>query len=251
MRSPTAGIPRSVAVLLTSVAAWQPPHRRRSDHPRRAHQLRRDRALPGGAGPVRAAGRPVPRPARAARTSAARPRDGRMVALVASADGVLDPAAARKAGRPVLLVVGGHPRGRDRRQGRRVRAAARSAGRPAAARRWRAVTVVFVPVFNVDGHERFGPNQRPNQRGPAPDRVSHHRPEPEPEPRLGEGRRARDGGAAGAVRHLGSGDAGRPARHRRRQVRARRGGDGGSGTRRSRRVAAGRADAERSADGRA
>jgi hypothetical protein len=25
---------------------------------------------------------------------------------------------------------------------------------------------VFVPVFNVDGHERFGPNQRPNQRGP-------------------------------------------------------------------------------------
>ena len=28
------------------------------------------------------------------------------------------------------------------------------------------MTVVFVPVFNVDGHERFGPNQRPNQRGP-------------------------------------------------------------------------------------
>ena len=28
------------------------------------------------------------------------------------------------------------------------------------------VTVVFVPVFNVDGHERFGPNNRPNQVGP-------------------------------------------------------------------------------------
>lgn len=28
------------------------------------------------------------------------------------------------------------------------------------------LTLVFVPVFNVDGHERFGPNQRPNQRGP-------------------------------------------------------------------------------------
>ncbi len=27
--------------------------------------------------------------------------------------------------------------------------------------------VVFVPVFNIDGHERFGPNHRPNQRGPA------------------------------------------------------------------------------------
>ena len=28
------------------------------------------------------------------------------------------------------------------------------------------VTAVFVPVFNVDGHERFGPNNRPNQVGP-------------------------------------------------------------------------------------
>ena len=25
---------------------------------------------------------------------------------------------------------------------------------------------VFVPVFNVDGHERFGRNNRPNQLGP-------------------------------------------------------------------------------------
>lgn len=30
-----------------------------------------------------------------------------------------------------------------------------------------AVDVVFIPVVNPDGHERFGPNQRPNQRGPA------------------------------------------------------------------------------------
>jgi hypothetical protein len=29
-----------------------------------------------------------------------------------------------------------------------------------------AVDVVFVPVINPDGHERFGPNNRPNQRGP-------------------------------------------------------------------------------------
>lgn len=28
------------------------------------------------------------------------------------------------------------------------------------------VRVVFVPTFNVDGHERFGRNNRPNQRGP-------------------------------------------------------------------------------------
>ena len=30
-----------------------------------------------------------------------------------------------------------------------------------------AVTVVVVPVYNVDGHERFGTNNRPNQRGPT------------------------------------------------------------------------------------
>ena len=30
-----------------------------------------------------------------------------------------------------------------------------------------AVDVVFVPVLNPDGHERFGPNHRPNQRGPV------------------------------------------------------------------------------------
>lgn len=29
-----------------------------------------------------------------------------------------------------------------------------------------AVSIVFIPVLNPDGHERFGPNHRPNQRGP-------------------------------------------------------------------------------------
>ena len=29
------------------------------------------------------------------------------------------------------------------------------------------VSLIFVPVINPDGHERFGPNHRPNQRGPA------------------------------------------------------------------------------------
>jgi hypothetical protein len=28
------------------------------------------------------------------------------------------------------------------------------------------LTLLFVPVFNVDGHERFAPNNRPNQNGP-------------------------------------------------------------------------------------
>lgn len=90
-----------------------------------------------------------------------------MLALVASDDGVLDPPAARKRSRPVVLAQGGIHAGeidgkdagfellRELLDGRAV---------PGALRK---VTFVFVPVFNVDGHERFAPNQRPNQRGPA------------------------------------------------------------------------------------
>ena len=89
-----------------------------------------------------------------------------MVALAASADGALDPATARARRRAVVLFHGaihaGELDGKD-------------AGF-IALRRWlqsrdggplARVTAVFVPIFNVDGHERFGPGQRPNQRGPA------------------------------------------------------------------------------------
>ena len=88
-----------------------------------------------------------------------------MLALVVSGDGTLTPEAARRRGRPVLLIQGGIHAGeiegkdaglwllRDLLEGD--------------AEVLRAVTIVFVPVFNVDGHERFGPNHRPNQRGPV------------------------------------------------------------------------------------
>jgi len=89
-----------------------------------------------------------------------------MVALAASADGVLDPKAARARRRPVVLFHGaihaGELDGKD---------AGFIALRPLLSSKdggpLGRVTAVFVPVFNVDGHERFGPQQRPNQRGPA------------------------------------------------------------------------------------
>lgn len=89
-----------------------------------------------------------------------------MLALIASANGVLDPASAKRAHRPVMLWQGGIHAGeidgkdagfwllRDLLQGKAV---------PHALEK---VTVVFVPVFNIDGHERFSANNRPNQRGP-------------------------------------------------------------------------------------
>jgi hypothetical protein len=100
-------------------------------------------------------------------TDLGRTPEGRPIAaLVVSADGKLDPASARRAGRPTIFVVGGIHAGEI--DGKDASFAALRdllAGRgPVAA--LEAVTLVIVPVFNVDGHERFGPNQRPNQRGP-------------------------------------------------------------------------------------
>lgn len=89
-----------------------------------------------------------------------------MLALVASEDSVLDPATARKRERPVLLVQGGIHAGEI--DGKDAGFAAlrdllSGTAAPGALSRF---TLVFVPVLNVDGHERFGPDHRPNQRGP-------------------------------------------------------------------------------------
>jgi hypothetical protein len=106
-------------------------------------------------------------PAKARCFAFGRSPEGRaLLALAVSADGTLTPAAVRKKKRPVLLVEGGIHAGEiDGKDAGfialRERLAAKGAGAGLA-----AVTVLFVPIFNVDGHERFGPNQRPNQRGP-------------------------------------------------------------------------------------
>lgn len=89
-----------------------------------------------------------------------------MLALAASADGVLDAAAAHRAQRPIVLMQGGIHAGeidgkdagflalREILQGKVAKGALA------------ATTLVFVPVLNVDGHERFGRWNRPNQVGP-------------------------------------------------------------------------------------
>ena len=87
-----------------------------------------------------------------------------MLALVASQDGVLEPATAREKQRPVVLVQGGIHAGEidGKDAGFMALRALLDQGRVLS-----RITWVFVPVFNVDGHERFGPNNRPNQRGPV------------------------------------------------------------------------------------
>lgn len=89
-----------------------------------------------------------------------------MVFLAASADGALDPASARAGSRVVVMVQGGiHPgeiEGKDAGFWL-LRELLDGTVLPGVLER---VTLVFVPVFNPDGHERFGPNNRPNQNGP-------------------------------------------------------------------------------------
>ena len=89
-----------------------------------------------------------------------------MKALAVSTTGHLDPQSARTANVPVLLAQGGIHAGeidgkdagflllREMLEGK--------AGKGVLDK----LVVLFVPVFNVDGHERFAAWNRPNQRGP-------------------------------------------------------------------------------------
>ena len=94
------------------------------------------------------------------------PQGRPMKAMAVSTGGALDPDAARARGLPVVLAQGGIHAGeidgkdagfrllRDLLQG--------TAGKGLLDRQ----VLLFVPVFNVDGHENFRAWNRPNQRGP-------------------------------------------------------------------------------------
>ncbi len=90
-----------------------------------------------------------------------------LMLIIANADGITTPAAARAAGKRVLLVQGGIHAGEIE-------------GKDAGLAVLRDLTVrdrhrgliddtvlLFVPIFNVDGHERMSPYNRINQNGPA------------------------------------------------------------------------------------
>jgi len=89
-----------------------------------------------------------------------------MLALVASNTGALTPQTAHKQHLPVLLVQGGIHAGEiDGKDAGflALRELLQDQSAPAALDKF---VLVFVPVFNADGHERFGRWNRPNQVGP-------------------------------------------------------------------------------------
>jgi hypothetical protein len=89
-----------------------------------------------------------------------------MKAMAVSRTGKLTPDAARAAGLPVLLVQGGIHAGEIDGKDAGFLAVRQALDGEAAKGDLDRLVLLFVPVFNVDGHERFGAWNRPNQRGP-------------------------------------------------------------------------------------
>jgi hypothetical protein len=86
--------------------------------------------------------------------------------LAASEDGTLTPEKARRRGRPVVFALAGiHPGEIDGKDAgfQLLRELLEGTALPGILRH---VTFVFVPIFNVDGHEHSSPHHRPNQNGP-------------------------------------------------------------------------------------
>lgn len=86
-----------------------------------------------------------------------------MVALVASQSGAMTPELAREKAIPVILIQGGIHAGEIDGKDAGFWAMREFLGDKGSLGK---LVLVFVPVFNVDGHERFGAWNRPNQRGP-------------------------------------------------------------------------------------
>lgn len=89
-----------------------------------------------------------------------------MLALAVSRSGALTPEAARRRGLPVFLMQAGIHAGEiDGKDAGflALREMLRGQAAPGALER---EVIVFVPVYNLDGHERFGRWNRPNQVGP-------------------------------------------------------------------------------------
>lgn len=89
-----------------------------------------------------------------------------MKVLIVSKAGAFTPEAARAKGLPVILIQGGIHAGEIDGKDAGFLALRQVLDGEAAPGALEKQVLLFVPVFNVDGHERFARWNRPNQRGP-------------------------------------------------------------------------------------
>jgi hypothetical protein len=94
------------------------------------------------------------------------PEGRRMLALAVSDAGVLTSDEAKRRSNPVVFMQGGIHAGEIDGKDAGFLALRQMLEGEAAPGALEKVTLVFVPVLNVDGHERFGEWNRPNQSGP-------------------------------------------------------------------------------------
>jgi murein tripeptide amidase MpaA len=101
--------------------------------------------------------------------------------LIVDKDGLTDPQAIRSKGRIIILfqacIHPGESEGKDAGmmlirdmvtggQGKRLSENPHQSSRADLSALLDGVSLLFIPIFNVDGHERFGPYNRINQNGP-------------------------------------------------------------------------------------
>ncbi len=86
--------------------------------------------------------------------------------VILSRDGAFTPEAARKSGKAIVMIQSGIHAGEiDGKDASLILMREIAITKERAALLDHAV-VLFIPIFNVDGHERFGPSNRINQNGP-------------------------------------------------------------------------------------
>jgi murein tripeptide amidase MpaA len=176
MKREAAFIITGLALITALVGAGAAEERREA--PARPPAAQADWTTPAEAGGFRTTPRYDETMAYLRRVAAAAPRkvrietfgrtgEGRdLVAVVVSKDGLSEPAAARRAGRPVVLIQNAiHAGEMDGKDACLMLLRDLVVTGEKAALLDRAV-VVIIPIYNADGHERFGPHNRINQNGP-------------------------------------------------------------------------------------
>lgn len=94
------------------------------------------------------------------------PEGRSMRALAVNSQGILDAEAAKAANLPVTLIQGGIHAGEIDGKDAGFLVLRELLQKPGNGNPLNRQVLLFVPVFNVDGHERFAAWNRPNQRGP-------------------------------------------------------------------------------------
>lgn len=100
-------------------------------------------------------------------TTFGRTDEGRdLIAVIVSKDGVFDPAALHKANRPIMLIQNAIHAGEMDGKDSCLALLREMLITKTQAKLLERAVVVILPIYNADGHERFGPYNRINQNGP-------------------------------------------------------------------------------------